>query len=299
MARYGVVRRILGQRPAAASIRGVSRTAQSRAAWIVPVLQTGWPPPGRLAAIEAPRSTLPPGVPEDPPDDAYRDHVGIHRSRRRAPATSPSPVLRSRLGAEQANGCRRLADRYGTGALRTTSMQNLVIPTFPTARAGALVRELERPTSCSMRRRSGAERWPAPAPSSCKAALTGRRASPAASSRVLEQRLPGFEPASAHQRHRLSEQLRAALDRRLGPRGQESQGRRRAGRRLLLLRGGAVAGIRRWRGPSASGYRRPRVAPAIERLLRSFLGARRPTENFRQFAARHTDDELRALLAGS
>jgi sulfite reductase (ferredoxin) len=40
------------------------------------------------------------------------------------------------------------------------------------------------------------------------------------------------------------------------------------------------------------------VAPAIERLLRRFLGERRTGENFRQFAARHTDEELRALLAG-
>jgi sulfite reductase (ferredoxin) len=40
------------------------------------------------------------------------------------------------------------------------------------------------------------------------------------------------------------------------------------------------------------------VAHAIERLLRAFLDARRPNENFRQFAARHTDDELRVLLAG-
>ena len=40
------------------------------------------------------------------------------------------------------------------------------------------------------------------------------------------------------------------------------------------------------------------MATAIERLLRTFLGERRLNENFRQFAARHTDDELRALLAG-
>src|SRR5258705_173928 len=39
------------------------------------------------------------------------------------------------------------------------------------------------------------------------------------------------------------------------------------------------------------------VAPAIERLLRAFQADRRPSENFRQFAARHTDDELRRLLA--
>jgi len=40
------------------------------------------------------------------------------------------------------------------------------------------------------------------------------------------------------------------------------------------------------------------VAPAIERLLHVFLDERRGAENFRQFAARHTDDELRVLLAG-
>jgi hypothetical protein len=40
------------------------------------------------------------------------------------------------------------------------------------------------------------------------------------------------------------------------------------------------------------------VAPAIERLLRAFQADRRPNENFRRFAARHTDDELRGLLAG-
>jgi len=61
--------------------------------------------------------------------------------------------------------------------------------------------------------------------------------------------------------------------------------------------GGAVGRHQRWRGhrlrlPATA------VAPAIERLLRSFLGARRPTETFPPVRARHTDDELRALLAG-
>ena len=40
------------------------------------------------------------------------------------------------------------------------------------------------------------------------------------------------------------------------------------------------------------------IAPAIERLLRAFQAERREGENFRQFAARHTDEELRARLAG-
>ena len=40
------------------------------------------------------------------------------------------------------------------------------------------------------------------------------------------------------------------------------------------------------------------VGAAIERLLRAFLAERLAGENFRQFCARHTDEELRALLAG-
>ena len=37
---------------------------------------------------------------------------------------------------------------------------------------------------------------------------------------------------------------------------------------------------------------------AIERLLTAYLAARRDGENFRAFCARHTDEELREVLAG-
>jgi len=48
------------------------------------------------------------------------------------------------------------------------------------------------------------------------------------------------------------------------------------------------------------GYRvaASEVPAAIERLLRGYLAERRNGETFRQFAGRHTDDELRGLLAG-
>jgi sulfite reductase (ferredoxin) len=48
------------------------------------------------------------------------------------------------------------------------------------------------------------------------------------------------------------------------------------------------------------GYRIPaaEVPEAIERLLRAYLAERRDGENFRQFCAARTDDELRASLAG-
>jgi len=50
-----------------------------------------------------------------------------------------------------------------------------------------------------------------------------------------------------------------------------------------------------------TGYRclASEVPEAIERLLVTYLAERRRGENFRQFCARFTDDELRAMLAGA
>src|SRR6516165_11114899 len=50
-----------------------------------------------------------------------------------------------------------------------------------------------------------------------------------------------------------------------------------------------------------TGYRclPSEVPEAIERLLVTYLAERRRGENFRQFCARFTDDELRAILAGA
>jgi sulfite reductase (ferredoxin) len=48
------------------------------------------------------------------------------------------------------------------------------------------------------------------------------------------------------------------------------------------------------------GYRCPAtlVPEAIERLLRHYLASRLPEENLRAWFLRHTNDELRADLAG-
>jgi sulfite reductase (ferredoxin) len=48
------------------------------------------------------------------------------------------------------------------------------------------------------------------------------------------------------------------------------------------------------------GYRcpAPLVPEAIERLLRQYLDTRRSDENLRAWFLRHTNDELRAKLAG-
>jgi sulfite reductase (ferredoxin) len=157
-------------------------------------LQHGWTAERFRAAIEDRLGwSLRPGVPDDPPDDAYRDHVGIHPQKNLDSLYAGVAVLRGRLTADQMRVAADLADRYGTGALRTTSMQNLVIPNVPRARARALARELEAADfvlDASPFRRgtvacTGSE--------FCKLALTETKGFARGLVEALERRLPGFD----------------------------------------------------------------------------------------------------------
>jgi sulfite reductase (ferredoxin) len=262
-------------------------------------LQHGWTAARFLEAIEERLgSPLPRGVPEDAPDDAYRDHVGIHPQQESGTCYVGVAVLRGRLSAEQLRVAADLADRYGTGALRTTSMQNLVIPNVPTARAGALVRELEAADfvlDASPFRRgtvacTGTE--------FCKLALTETKGFARGLVEALERRLPGFEQ---HLRINVTGCPNSCGQHWIADLGLEGKKIKVDGALVdayYFCVGGAVGRHQAVARPIGLRLPATAVAPAIERLLRSFLGERRPSENFRQFAARHTDDELRVLLAG-
>jgi len=262
-------------------------------------LQHGWTAERFLAAIEERLgSPLEPGVPDDPPEDVYRDHVGIHAQKQPGLSYAGVAVLRGRLTAVQMRVAAELAERYGTGALRTTHMQNLLIPNVPRGRADALARELEAADfvlDASPFRRgtvacTGSE--------FCKLALTETKGFARGLVEALERRLPGFDQ---HLRINITGCPNSCGQHWIADLGIEGK-KVKVGGALVdayyFCVGGAVG---RYQGVARPiGLRLPAtdVAPAIERLLRIFLADRRPDENFRQFAARHTDDELRALLAG-
>jgi sulfite reductase (ferredoxin) len=262
-------------------------------------LHDGWTADQFLAAIEERLgSPLPRGVPEDAPDDAYRDHVGIHPQKAPGTCYVGVAVLRGRLSADQLRMAAELADRYGTGALRTTSMQNLVIPNVPTGRAGALVRELEAADfvlDASPFRRgtvacTGTE--------FCKLALTETKGFARGLVEALEQRLPGFEQ---HLRINVTGCPNSCGQHWIADLGLEGKKIKVDGALVdayYFCVGGGVGRHQAVARPIGLRLPATAVAPAIERLLRTFLGERRPNENFRQFSARHTDDELRGLLAG-
>jgi sulfite reductase (ferredoxin) len=191
-----------------------------------------------------------------------------------------------------------LAERYGSGELRTTTMQNLLILDVPAARADALARDLEGigfPTDASPFRRgtvacTGTE--------FCKLALTETKGFAGWLVAALEARLPGFDrhlkihvtgcPNSCGQ-HWIAD---------IGLEGKKLKVDGALVDAYYFCVGGAVGRHQSVARPV--GYRVPasETPAAIERLLRAYLGERRSEESFREFSARHTDEELRGFLAG-
>jgi sulfite reductase (ferredoxin) len=238
------------------------------------------------------------GVEEEPPADVYRDHVGIHPQKQADDYYLGAAVLRGRISAEQMRAAADLADRFATGQLRTTNMQNLLIVNVPRANTESLAKELDAiglPVGGSAFRRgaiacSGTE--------FCKLAITETKSFSRWLVEELEERLPGFDqdlklhvtgcPNSCGQ-HWIAD---------VGIEGKKLRLDGRMVDAYYFCLGGAVGLNQATARPI--GYRCPasEVPDAIERLLRRYLEDRYLGENLRQFFARHRDEELREFLAG-
>ena len=65
---------------------------------------------------------LEPAVAEDPPEDVYRDHVGIYPQKQAGYYYAGLAILRGRISPTEMRAVAALADRHGTGEVRTTNM---------------------------------------------------------------------------------------------------------------------------------------------------------------------------------
>ena len=242
---------------------------------------------------------LDPAVEERPPDDVYRDHVGIHPQKQEGYSYVGAAVLRGRISAQQMRAAADAADRFAGGELRTTNMQNLLIVNVPNQNVAALAGEFNSiglPVAGSSFWRgvvacSGSE--------FCKIAITETKSFSRWLVEELEERLPGFEqhlklhvtgcPNSCGQ-HWIAD---------IGIEGKKIKVDGRQQDAYYFCVGGAVGLHQSVARPI--GYRclANDVPDAIERLLRRYLDERFPNENLRRFFARHSDYELRECLAGT
>jgi sulfite reductase (ferredoxin) len=275
------------------------RESRERARLKYLFMREGWTPESFLAELQSRLDfKLLPAVPEQVPNEVFRDHVGIHPQREPGLSYVGASVLRGRMTGEQLQAAADLAERFGSGALRATVSQNLVFIDVPNHKASELVREL----GAISLHVEGSTFWRGAVACTgtefCKLAITETKGFTRWLVDELEERLPQFDqqlrlhvtgcPNSCGQ-HWIAD---------IGMEGKKIKHEGKLTDAYYFCLGGAV-------GQHASiarpvGYRcpAPLVPEAIERLLRQYLADRQPTENLRAWFLRHTNDELRAHLAG-
>ncbi len=277
----------------------VLRESRDRARMKYLFLREGWTPESFLAELQSRVNfVIAPGADEQVPDDILRDHVGIHPQRQSGLSYVGASVLRGRMSGEQLEAAAELAERFGGGTLRATVAQNLIFTDVPTSRANELAKELGQiglHVEGSMFFRgaiacTGTE--------FCKLAITETKGFTRWLVDELEGRLPQFDqqlklhvtgcPNGCGQ-HWIAD---------IGLEGKKIKHEGKMTDAYYFCLGGAVG---KFAGTSRPvGYRcpAPQVPEAIERLLRQYLGGRKPEESLQSWFARHTNDELRAQLAG-
>ena len=237
-------------------------------------------------------------VPEEPPADVYRDHVGIHTQKQEGYRYVGAAVLRGRITPEQMRAAADLADRFASGELRTTNMQNLVVVNVPKQNTEALAKELD-----AVGLRVGASPfWRGAVACTgtefCKLAITETKSFARCLVEELEERLPGFDQ---HLKLNVTGCPNSCGQHWIADIGIEGKKLKVDGRMVDAYYFCVGGGVGKFQGIARPiGYRcaASEVPAAIERLLREYVERRVPGENLRQFFARHADAELRSFLAG-
>jgi sulfite reductase (ferredoxin) len=241
---------------------------------------------------------LEPAANEVPPADAYRDHVGIHQQKQSDRFYVGAAVLRGRISAEQMRAAADLADRFATGELRTTNMQNLLIVNVPHANVDPLVHELD----AAGLRVAASPFWRGAIACTgsefCKLAITETKAFARWLVEDLEDRLPQFDqPLKLH----VAGCPNACGQHWIADIGLEGKKLKHDGQMVdayYFCLGGAVGAHQHIARPVGYRCTAEEVPAAIERLLSSYLANRDGNENLRAYFARTSDDALRAQLAG-
>jgi sulfite reductase (ferredoxin) len=241
---------------------------------------------------------LDPAVEEHAPDDVYRDHVGIHAQKQPGLSYVGAVVVRGRISAEQMYSAADLAERYAAGELRATNMQNLLVVNVPTINADTLAAELN---AIGFQVKGSAFARGTIACSGtefCKLAITETKAFSRWLVEELEERLPGFDqhlklhvtgcPNSCGQ-HWIAD---------IGIEGKKIKTNGQMVDAFYFCVGGALGLHQSTARPVGYRCAATDVPDALERLLGHYLDQREPGENLRRFFARHSDTELRNLLAG-
>jgi sulfite reductase (ferredoxin) len=230
-------------------------------------------------------------------DSGARDHVGVHPQNDGLFYVGFAPRV-GRVNGAVLGKVAALADRYGSGRVRTTAEQKMVIIDVPGSVAEDLVAELEAlglPARPSVFRRhtmacTGIE--------FCKLAIVETKGRAASLIDELERRLPDFEMPVTINVNGCPNSCARIQVADIGLKGSlvtDAAGNQVEGFQIHLggtMTGGDAAGSgfgRKVRGLKATAEELPDY---VERVLRRYDAAREPGETFAQWTLRASDEEL-------
>jgi sulfite reductase (ferredoxin) len=262
-------------------------------------LQHGWTAGSFLEEIERRLGyELDPAVAEHAPAGVYRDHAGVHPQKQPGLCYVGAAVLRGRISPAQMRAAASLAEEYGSGELRATNTQNLVIVNVPQIRVDDVVKGLEKVGLHVFASAFWRGAVACTGTEFCKLAITETKSFTRWLVEELEERLPAFDqqlklnvtgcPNSCGQ-HRIAD---------IGLEGKKVKLNGAMQDAYYFCLGGAVGEHAGFGRPVGYRCAAAQVPDAIERLLRTYLFTRYSGETLREFFARHDDSELRMFLAG-
>jgi sulfite reductase (ferredoxin) len=235
----------------------------------------------------------PPALPSRPVD-----HVGVHPQRDGLAYVGATPVA-GRVSGTTLARLADLAQRYGSGRVRLTAYQKVLVLDVPPGRAGALVRELDR---IGLSARPSAVRRGIMACTGlefCKLAIVETKVLAADLVRRLEETLAGFDADITINLNGCPNACARTQVADIGLKGQivmDGAGRQVEGFQVhlgggLALAAGDDSGFgRKVRGLRTTADELPAY---VERLARRYLAARKEDESFAAWVLRADEEELR------
>ncbi|HTR73386.1 MAG TPA: hypothetical protein VMG80_07295, partial [Solirubrobacteraceae bacterium] len=232
------------------------------------------------------------------PLDAHRDHLGIHPQVQHGLYYVGGTTLRGRFTADQMIGAADIASRYGSGQLRCTNRQNIIVVDIPDEHVDTVAAELADlglPTEASAFRRgviscTGME--------FCKLAIVETKQRAAELIEHLERRIGDLDgsirinlngcPNACAQYQIADIGLQGGIAKKAD--GQRVQGF------ILHIGGrlGAEAGF--GRRVSSKAIPADDARYAVERIVRAWKGERAPGETFSSWADNQADARLASLI---
>jgi ferredoxin-nitrite reductase len=236
-----------------------------------------------------PRDQCSPRAPVD-----KHGHLGVHRQLQAGLSAIGIAIPAGRTSIEQMRGLAKLADDFGTGELRVTVWQNIILPNVPDASLEAAVAAIKALgyeasasaiTGCVVACTGN---------TGCRFSATDTKSQAVALARYLDARMKLDAPINIHltgcpnscAQHYIADigLLGAQI-----PQGDASI----EGYHILV--GGGVEQQRGLGREFAKNVPFADVPPLIERLLRGYVARRKPDESFVDFARRHDIPGLQAL----